>query len=147
MKFIPEVSKEKFYAILNSNKEKLNQEYLHILYPLVEREIFSMEPPFSQINFPEQGGITAYFSPNMKKADLDLVREFHKAQNIDPLNCRAFKKADGTIEITVGSIEKSTKEVDFKGTKFRVVYGEFAPYLVEVNYYLEKAKNYASNDV
>lgn len=61
-------------------------------------------------------------------------------------NTRAFKKEDGTIEITVGSVEKSEKEFQFKDKKLKLVYGEFSQYLKEVVYYLEKAKEYAAND-
>lgn len=69
-----------------------------------------------------------------------------KEKNIDPLNTRAFKKSDGTYEITIGSIDKKETQFEFKNKKFRVVYGEFAPYLEEINYYLERAKHYAEND-
>lgn len=37
-------------------------------------------------------------------------------------------------------------EHDFNGKMFRLIHGEFGPYLEEVNYYLERAKEYAAND-
>jgi hypothetical protein len=43
---------------------------------LVEKEIFAIEKPYTQLNFPEEGGVTGYFSPNMVKADLELVKRF-----------------------------------------------------------------------
>lgn len=82
----------------------------------------------------------------MTMADLDLVREFLADKKINPLNTRAFKKADGSYEITIGSIEKGTTEHTFKDKSFRVVKGEFAPYLSEMNHYLEKAIPYAANE-
>ena len=42
----------------------------------VQREVFAYEAPYTQINFPEQGGITAYFSRNMTDEDLVLCKEF-----------------------------------------------------------------------
>lgn len=114
--------------------------YLEKIFPLVEREIFTYDKPFTQLNFPEKGGVTAYFSSNMKSEDLDLVREFLRAKDIDPLNTRAFKKDDSTYEITVGSIEKGLREYEFKDRKFKVINGEFGVYLEEVIYYLEKAR-------
>lgn len=83
------------------------------------------------MNFPDEGGITAYFGRNMSKEDLKLSNEFLASQNIDVLNTRTFKEDDGTIVLTVGSINKSSTNHEFKGTKFRVDYGEFAPYLDE----------------
>jgi dipeptidyl-peptidase-3 len=83
----------------------------------------------------------------MVKADLELVKRFLTAQKIDPLNTRAFKKEDGSYEITIGSIEKEESDHTFEEKKFKVTKGEFGPYLEEVNYYLERAKNYAANDL
>lgn len=81
-KFIPELEPAKFKAILISNPlyddltNQMYKEYINRLYPLVEREIFAMETPFASLGFPDQGGITGYFSPNMSQADLALIREF-----------------------------------------------------------------------
>lgn len=57
----------------------------------------------------------------MVKADLNLVREFLADQKINPLNTRAFKKPDGSFEITIGSIQKGVKEVTYKDKTFRVI--------------------------
>jgi hypothetical protein len=67
----------------------------------------------------------------MVKADLELVKEFLKDQKIDALNTRAFKKQNGSYEITVGSINKSTSDHEFKDHQFKVTYGEFGTYLEE----------------
>lgn len=83
----------------------------------------------------------------MVTADLELVKEFLKDQKIDALNTRAFKKSNGSYEITVGSINQSTQEHTFKDHQFKVIYGEFGAYLEEAISYLEKAKEYAANDL
>jgi len=64
------------------------------------------------------------------------------------LNTRAFKQANGKITITVGSVSKelTRKEVEFKGVKFDINYGEFGPYLEEVNHYLADAQKYSANE-
>lgn len=82
----------------------------------------------------------------MTKIDLDLVKDFMMAKDINPLNTRAFKKPDGSYEITIGSIDKGTEEHTFSDKTFRVIKGEFSDYLKEVNYYLSKAREYAAND-
>jgi hypothetical protein len=71
------------------------KDYLEKLYPLIEREIFELEAPFSQLGFPEEGGVTGYFSPSMTSADLTLIREFFAEKKISPLNTRAFKIPHG----------------------------------------------------
>jgi dipeptidyl-peptidase-3 len=150
-KFVPEISEASFKSILESHPSYLDaasfyNKTVFKLWPLVKKELKALEKPYTQINYPEDGGITGYFSPNMKKADLELVKAFLNEQKIDALNTRAFKKANGSFEISVGSIDVKETEVTFKGVNFKVKYGEFAEYLKEVNYYLEKAKTYAAND-
>ena len=100
------------------------------------------------MNFPDEDGVTGYFSRNMTKEDLALTKEFLDDQKIDILNTRVFKKDDGKFVVTVGSIKSdhSKKDVEFKGTKFDVNYGEFSPYLEECNLYLSEALKYCANE-
>mmetsp|Transcript_22285 Transcript_22285/g.27354 ORF Transcript_22285/g.27354 Transcript_22285/m.27354 type:complete len:157 (+) Transcript_22285:136-606(+) len=79
MKFIPELSPEKFWGILRSNPRATVEGSpikwaLENIVDKVETEVFAYEAPYTQINFPEQGGITAYFSRNMTTADLTLTK-------------------------------------------------------------------------
>ena len=126
-KFIPTPELDKgFLTILQSHPlySEADSDYKNVidhLYPLIEKEIFTIEKPYTDINFPEQGGVTGYFSRNMVASDLALVKEFLIDQKIDILNTRAFKKADRMV-ITVGSIssEGSKTDVEFKGQKFDI---------------------------
>jgi len=105
-KFIPENFKETFVTILFSNPlAGGDNKYSAVIKELlqVENEIFNDKAPYHQINFPEKGGITAYFSRNMVAADLELVNQFLVSQSVDVLNTRAFKK-ESKFVITVGSI-------------------------------------------
>ena len=119
MKFVPELSPEAFRKILECNPKISDQnsmlaELLVKVYPLIEAEIFTYEKPYLQLNFPHEGGVTAYFSRNMTSADLTLVSEFLTDQKIDILNTRAFKKSDTEFIITKGSIDTSpSKRVEF----------------------------------
>lgn len=84
----------------------------------------------------------------MNKEDLDIVREFLLHMKIDVLNTRVHKTGDNHYLLTVGSVmtEGSKKDVEFKGKLFDVEYGEFASYLEETIYYLQRALPYAAND-
>ena len=151
MKFIPDISEDVFKTILDSNplmndEDALYKTVIEELWPLIKPEIFNIERPYTQINFPDEGGITAYFSRNMTKVDLALVKEFCASIKLDLLNTRTFKKGDGSFVVTVASIDESKKTHKFKDTDFHVVYGEFAPYLKECQYALTQAKKYAAND-
>ena len=101
MKFVPEISSDKFWAILSSSP-KVSQADSSInwalsnLKDLVDREIFAYDAPYTQINFPAEGGITAYFSRDMTSDDLALTKEFllspeAVAKGLDILNTRVFK--------------------------------------------------------
>ena len=110
-KFIPEIDSKTFKAILDSNplmaeEHALYKSVIEELWPQVEKEIFSIDSPYSVINFPEEGGVTGYFGRNFKKDDLKNVTDFiTQRPGLDVLNTRAFKKEDGTYVITVGSVD------------------------------------------
>ena len=58
MKFIPELAPEKFWAILESHPKageagSVMQWALATLTEAVQREVFSYEAPYTQLNFPE----------------------------------------------------------------------------------------------
>jgi hypothetical protein len=119
-KFVPELDPAKFRAIILSNPlyndakyGGMYREYVDRLLPLLEREVFALEKPYSSLGFPEEGGVTGYFSPSMTSADLKLIRDFFSETKLSPLNTRAFKLAEGRFEITVGSIEQHHKEHEF----------------------------------
>ena len=78
-KIVPEIPIDKFKHILTSSPNYLNasdtlfKEYFDNLWPLVERELYILDKPFAQLGFPEQGGVTVYFSPSMSEGDLALI--------------------------------------------------------------------------
>jgi dipeptidyl-peptidase-3 len=118
---------------------------LERLYPEIETEIFSSEKPYATLTFPHEGGITGYFSRNMTSDDLKLVRDFLKSEGIDALNTRVFKR-ENMFEVTVGSVQIKTEAYLFNEIKFEVRFGEFAPYLAEMNLNLKRAIEYAANE-
>lgn len=80
-KFIPEMNPEVFKKILFFNPlyhkhGAFYSQVLDELLPYVETEIFSIEKPTTMLNLPSAGGVTAYFSRNITKEDLILVKEF-----------------------------------------------------------------------
>jgi dipeptidyl-peptidase-3 len=126
------------------------------LWPQIEKEVFAIDAPYSVINFPEEGGVTGYFGRNMNKDDLkkvsDFLLQYNKDANgkveVNVLNTRAFKSADGTYIITVGSVDtsKTKRGVEFQGNKFDVVYGEFQAYVKECSDYMKEVLKYAAGE-
>lgn len=157
MKFVPELSVEKFWGILSSHPEAENPDSLinHVLTNFrqhVDKEVFAYEDPYKQLNFPHDGGVTAYFSRNMTMEELELVKEFLLTpeavdKGLDILNTRVFKQADNDFLITVASItQDGSCTMQYKDKTFNIQFGEFAEYLKEMNHYLEKALPYAANE-
>lgn len=81
MKFVPKVDQAVFLTILKSSPNfeiptsKLPS-LIADVYPVIQKEIFALEKPYTQLNFPQDGGVTAYFGRNLDKADLAFVTEF-----------------------------------------------------------------------
>lgn len=101
MKFVPELDSDKFWGILASHpKANLADSAISLalakLRPLVYEEVFAYQAPYTQLNFPDEGGVTAYFSRDMGKDDLAITKEFLQspeavAKGLDILNTRTFK--------------------------------------------------------
>lgn len=51
-----------------------------------------MQKPYTQLNFPHDGGVTGYFSRDMNADDLKLIKEVLMKEKVDILNTRAFKQ-------------------------------------------------------
>jgi len=83
-KFVPELLPEEFEAIFLShplNKDKTDKGTLFRkafseIYPKIKNEIFEYRKPFASLGYPEEAGITGYFSRNINKKDLELIKEF-----------------------------------------------------------------------
>lgn len=96
-KFVPEVGSTTFKAILTSNPlynepESQYRDIFEEIWPLVEVEVFAIDKPFTQLGFPDEGGVTGYLSRNMTKGDCDVVRQICVKEGIDLLNTRAVKR-------------------------------------------------------
>ena len=157
MKFVPELAEEKFWGILRSHP-KANEAGSPINWALanlvdkIDKEIYAYDAPYTQLNFPHKGGVTAYFSRNMTEEDLNLVSEFLASgecvrKGLDVLNTRAFKINDSEFLITVGSANTDGScNMTYKEKTFRVEFGEFQEYCAEMNDYLTKALPYVANE-
>ena len=86
-------------------------------------------------------GIT---NDEIKKIDNILTKK-----NILLVNTRLQKIDENKFEVLIGSIEEKEEKlkIDDKNISITLRYGDFKDYLIKINYYLEKAKLYASNDM
>lgn len=154
-KFVPENSPTSFKKILFSNPlyndpDAFYKEAVDSLWPQLEEEIFNIDKPYTQLNFPEDGGVTGYFGRNVTKVDLETAKSICDAEGLDVLNTRVFKKEEGHLVISIGSINKEKTKKDCKHTDdkttYDLIFGEFSGYLEEANVYMKEALKYAAND-
>jgi len=50
---------------VNTTKGQLYKNLVDDIYPEISKEIYAIDKPYRQLGFPEEGGITGYFSRNM----------------------------------------------------------------------------------
>ena len=152
MKFIPQMEEATFEIVLRSYRfeqketDECHRQKLDDHYESIKKEIFCVEKPYTQLGFPHEGGVTAYFGKNMNAEDLALCSKFMKQNNIDVLNTRQWKDANGEYYITIGSIEQDETTGEMDGKKFTVKRGEFRKHLEEMNEYLTEALKYVANE-
>merc|ERR1739838_139549 len=155
-KFIPSVSQDKFSALVKASKAYLEapdvlesylKQGLAPMYSLEENKKFLGMPP---------GGVTMYFTPNCTQEDADLAQEYMADRNIEAWNNRLLKyEEDGQtiLDIRLASVEQGAAEGitvssdEFKGHKFRISRGDYAPLLKKVTAELVLAKEHTANEM
>ncbi|RVE52815.1 hypothetical protein evm_002472 [Chilo suppressalis] len=156
-KVIPNLSKEAFEQIVKASKAYENDStHMTKLWQNNSNAIYSIAPRLTSLGLADKG-VTTYFSSNCTEADSNLVNDWMKTKRIEAYICRTFKTVaeDGLPLYTIhlASVENAPKtsltmDVEkYKNAYFQVTRGDYSPLLQLVNENLEKAQQYASNDV
>ncbi|EFA80210.1 dipeptidyl-peptidase III [Heterostelium album PN500] len=145
-KFIPRTPKEKFAAVVASyNDAQLNQLWSQcgdLIYSLGQRE--------RELGL-EENGLSTYYSPDIKRSEIELVQKFMDSQKISPYNTRLFKKTvDGKLiyQLLTASaqVTKQPENFEFEGITIQITYGDWSQYMEKVVFHLEQATQYCAND-
>ena len=134
-KIVPTIEEKEFTQLVElhpsyGDQASVYRKIVDDILPLIQREIFNGKSPFTTIGFPEEGGVSAYYSRNMKKEDRTLIEAFSEKENFSLLNTRIFKMGEGKFVITQASSEKGeSKTVNYEGAEIVIETGEFAHYL------------------
>lgn len=95
-KFVPQCAPEKFKTIVRASKAyETRKDVLEDILARIERELYCEAEGMNLIGFPDNKGVTSYYSSNCTSADAKLIDEFCQSKKISPLNTRLFKSADG----------------------------------------------------
>ncbi|PQE06369.1 putative dipeptidylpeptidase III protein [Rutstroemia sp. NJR-2017a WRK4] len=158
VKFIPRCDAKVFEALATlSSKAKKH-------YDAINGAIFpAAEPGLMHLGFPEDGHLTTYYpdSPTIKKSEIAAVGEFLESKGMLVENTRLRKTSDGTFELLLASAVTEMpsegsdmgKETDFtiengplKGSKVKLVFGDYSKELQAVAENCRKAAENAAND-
>jgi len=89
-------------------------------------EIFTETEPYDHLAYPDDNGMSSYYSSNVKKADAELIDRFCQENKILPLNTRLVKTGENEYDLRVASADHDSKATyfksyDFEGKKVNVV--------------------------
>jgi dipeptidyl-peptidase-3 len=149
-KFVPEISKEKFYALIQSSAYyKANASQVDSLWSAIVDLVYEYQEPFNHLGFIDGRQQSALYSANCTKADAELADAFLKSIKLEPWNQRLVKVSEHEFHILVasgfeGKLSDSTHT--FKDKVFRVIHGDFAVIMENIAAHLRQAIPFAANE-
>ncbi|KAK3093576.1 hypothetical protein FSP39_017632 [Pinctada imbricata] len=165
-KFIPNLPKEKFEAVVMSSKAASDDSaMMKTLWNSVSDRMFSLQNRQRELGLGDKG-TTTYFSSNCDEGDAKICQEFLTSKDISAYNTRLFKTSEGgktVYEVRLASVETDNSDIPGcpKGTLgnheftpatggqsviFRVTRGDYSPLMSHVVKNLRQAKEFAAND-
>jgi dipeptidyl-peptidase-3 len=146
-KFIPRISKEKFELILQCSSNLEFKKDILNLFEKYKDKIYSCTKKELSLGL-EENGISTYYSENITRADIKIVREFMQQKNLSPYNTRLWKLDNNLFEIKIASVFIKPKETYiFKDYIIYITYGDHQKFLSDVVKYLEEAIPYSANEI
>ncbi|CAL8123901.1 unnamed protein product [Orchesella dallaii] len=151
-KIIPGLPLDKLEALVNKAKFMgLGSDALKKWSEIKDKLYSLSEERERQLGLGEKG-ITTYFSSNCTHDDAELINRFMKKREIEAFITRCFKTVKDekvSYEIRSASAETDVEEPEahkFEGCEIRLTRGDYAPLMRKTSEYLEKAKEFASNE-
>jgi len=156
-KIVPGLTKENFWIIVKcSDAYEGNKAWFDELWEKCSDDMYSLKPRRRELGIGE--GVSTYYSSNISKADISLVQDFMKEQNISPYNTRLFKTENEKLELRLASLALSEKvdsqdsthcllkEYTYKDRSITITRGDYSGILKRVIEHLKLAKTYAANE-
>ena len=147
-KIMPKLSCLKFEEILKiSPKFESFSEIWNNIKSLLYTNIFLL--PKISSKYTDKYIVGTYYLNGINEEEIKMIDEILTKMNISLVNTRLQKIKENNYEVLIASIkEKEEKlELDDKNISITLKYGDFKDYLLKINHYLKKAKEYASRDI
>lgn len=146
-KFIPEIPKDRFELVLSASGSALASE----IWAKIGDLTYDYSSSRQVLNFPDKGGVTAYYSSNVTSSDAELVKRFLISKNLTDVhvNSRLWKVDDNTFEVRIASLKNHYLDYfgdhQFEGKTVRIVGGDFDVFMKRIIDNLTQALPYAAN--
>ena len=147
-KLIPILSIDKFELILKqSSKYNIFSNIWNNIKNLIYKNLFLL--PKTSSKYKSNDIVGTYYLNGITNDEIKKIDNILTKKNILLVNTRLQKIDENKFEVLIGSIEEKEEKLktDDKNISITLRYGDFKDYLIKINYYLEKAKLYASNDM
>jgi dipeptidyl-peptidase III len=146
-KFIPECSEEDFRKFfLSTPYWSVHAEDFEKIYSRIGKMIFNAETPYALINFVDKNGTSGYYSKNITSFEAEKVKDITIGKGLKSENNRLTKQSETEFTIKIASIDSREETIEQNGLKLKLKYGEFAPFLKDLNDHLSQAQKYAANE-
>lgn len=147
-KRIPDLSCEKFEEIL---KQSPKYESFSEIWNKIKFLIYRSLPllPKTSSKYTDQYIVGTYYLNGITVEEIKKIDEILTKKNILLVNTRLQKIEDNKYEVLIASIEEKEEklEVENENISITLKYGDFKDYLIKINSYLKKAREYANNDM
>lgn len=145
-KFIPELPREKFDDLIRF----VGTSRIKKIWKKINSIIYDMSSGKTTLDFPDNGGVTSYYSSNITSSDANLVKRFLESTKKVDLhwNSRLWKIGN-VLEIRIPSNLSqqisSLGEYEFEGQQIRIINGDFHIFTQRIVSHLADALPYAAN--
>eukprot|EP00756_Hemistasia_phaeocysticola_P032925 Hpha_TRINITY_DN16436_c0_g9::TRINITY_DN16436_c0_g9_i1::g.164106::m.164106/K01277/DPP3; dipeptidyl-peptidase III len=149
-KFIPSIGEEAFGRVCSELG-------LGAQWKKIAKQVYALDKRSRQLGM-GSGGVSTYYSSNIKKEDVELVGRWMASKDLSPYNTRLFKMSDGVFDLRVASVLHGTHPGckddnvapllgahEFEGRKIILSRGDYSPILDKICSYLKQAQEFAAN--
>jgi len=151
-KFIPDVTKEKFYSFLKTSKfYQMRPEIVDEIWDENSEAMFTNDAPHGIFNWPDSGE-SSYYSNNIVESDAKMILGFTQSIDFMVENTHLLKINSKYYVILVINSEsyansQPSQYHSYKGVTIEIQYGYLGRVMDKMIGYMEKLKNYSKNGI
>jgi len=144
-KIIPELPKEKFEKVLQGVSPRIDR-----IWSAIGDVVYDHSDNKKQLNFPDKGGVTSYYSPSITLQEAEMVKRFLQSKNLTDVHINSrLCKVNNCYEVRIASLKEHPLaylgEHQFEGNTIRIVNGDYSVFMRPLVSNLTEALPYVAN--